>query len=202
MGANIRLMPRGSGIEGGLTIPIPADEVVMTTLVVTAEVKELPTLTSVERIVGKLASVGLVLADPSQNDDIARLINKKFLPVRQDNWKDQDLRIRAERADGPGAPEALRAVAALRVPVLSAASTALSAGGAYGQHERRANEIRLVDDMTSAVTRRKSVWVQYAPVAATFIAKTVLDELVKQLIGIPISDLIRSTIKGAGGLIF
>ena len=200
--ANIRLMPRGSGIDAALTIPIPALEVVATTLVIAKDVKELPTLSSVEHIIGRLANVGLVLADSDESDRIARMINKKFLPIQQEKWKDQDLSLRVERADGQGGPEALRAVGALRVPVLAATNTALAAGGAYGPVERRANEIRLVDEMSYAVTRRKPVWVQYGTIAAAFVGKTVLDHLVQQLIGIPISDFIRSTLKGAGRLVF
>ena len=202
MAASIRLIPTGEGLQGGLTIPIPALEVVTTTLVVTSDVKELPTLSSVEHIIGRLSNLGLVLAGPSEGDRIAQVINKKFLPVPQDKWKDQDLPLHVERADAKGAPEALRAVGALRVPVLAAANTALTAGGAYGSVERRANEIRLVDEMSTAITHRKPVWLQYGTIAAAFVGKTVLDQLVQQLIGIPISDIIRSTLKGAERLLF
>jgi hypothetical protein len=200
--ASIRLIPRGQGIQPTLTVPVPASEVVITTLVVANDVKELPTLSSVEHIIGRLANLGLILASSGEGDRIAQMINKKFLPVPQEKWKDQDLQVHVERADSKGGPEALRAVAALRKPVLTAANTALAAGGAYGPVERRANEIRLVDEMSNALTHRKPVWLQYGTVAAIFIGKTVLDQIVKQLIGIPISDIVRSTLKGADRLVF
>jgi hypothetical protein len=202
MTASIRLIPQGRGIQSALTVPVPALEVVTTTLVVASEVKELPTLSSVEKIIGRLSNLGLVLASTAESEHIAHLINKKFLPVPADKWKDQDLRLDVERADGQGAPEALRAVAALRTPVLAAANTALVAGGSYGSVERRANEIRLVDEMSAALTHRKPVWLKYGSVAAIFIGKTVLDQLTRQLIGIPISDIVRSTLKGAERLAF
>ena len=200
--ADIRIIPSGEGIPAGLTIPVPALDVITTTLVVANEARELPTLSSVERVIGRLSGLGLVLLDPAEGNRIAQVINKKFLPVTQENWKDQELPLHVERADARGAPEALRAVGALRTPVLQAAGTALAAGGAYGPVERRSNEIRLVDTMSAAVIHRKPVWLHYGLIAMRFIAKTVLDELVRQLIGIPIIDLVRSTLKGAGRLAF
>jgi len=199
---NIRIMPMGKGLQPALTIPVPAQDVVVTTLVVTSDLKELPTLSSVEQIIGRISSLGLVLADSRECDRIAHLINKEFLPISHEDWKDKDLPLHVERADGPGAPEALRAIRALRVPVLAATHNALTAGGAYGPVEQRANEIRLVDDMSTALLRRKPVWLQYGTLATAFIGRTVLDQLVQQIIGVPISDLIRSTLKGAERLVF
>lgn len=202
MSVSIRLIPSGEGVQPTLTVPVPAIDVVTTTLVITNDVKELPTLSSVEHIIGRLSVLGLVLADQSEGDRIARLINKKFLPLPQEMWRDQDLRLHVQRADSEGAPEALQAVGALRAPVLEASDTVLKAGGAYGPAERRANEIRLVDEMSAAIIGRKPVWQKYGRVAASFVGKTVLDQLVKQLIGVPVSDLIRSTLKNADRLVF
>jgi len=184
---NIRIMPMGKGLQPALTIPVPAQDVVVTTLVVTSDLKELPTLSSVEQIIGRISSLGLVLADSRECDRIAHLINKEFLPISHEDWKDKDLPLHVERADGPGAPEALRAIRALRVPVLAATHNALTAGGAYGPVEQ---------------LRRKPVWLQYGTLATAFIGRTVLDQLVQQIIGVPISDLIRSTLKGAERLVF
>ncbi|RCG28243.1 hypothetical protein DQ384_24230 [Sphaerisporangium album] len=200
MTATIRLMPRGDNVAGNLMIRLPASEVVSTTLVVSSDTRDLPTLASVERIVDRLAGFGLVLADPGEGDRIARLVNKRFLPVPQENWEDQELSLKVVRASGEGEPEALRAVAALRVPVLNATDVVLRHGGAYGPVERRANEIRLVDELRQAVTTRKPVWVRFGGQALRFVATTVLTQLVDQLVGIPITDIIRSTLRGAGEL--
>lgn len=200
--SEIRLAPRGKGIDGGLLIPIPAEQVVVTTLVVASGTDKLPTLSSVERVIARLASVGLALEDPRETDRIAELINRKFLPVEQAKWRDQTLTLKAVRADGQGGPESLRAVAALRNPTLNAADFALTSGGAYGPVERRANEIRLVNELSQAVIHRKPVWMQYGKTAMWYLARTALPIIVEQLIGLPVSDLIRSTLKGADRLVF
>jgi hypothetical protein len=143
-----------------------------------------------------------VLADPREADRIAHLVNKYFLPRDPQEWSSRKLDLNVMRADGVGEPEALRAVAALRTPTLNAADLVLRAGGAYGPVERRANEIRLVDELSQAVTQRKPIWMQYGKQAMSFVIRTALPVLVDQLVGVPVSDLIRSTLKGAGRLVF
>jgi hypothetical protein len=202
MASDILLIPRGRGIDGKLVIPVPSIDVITTTLVVSAGADRLPTLSSVEKIVGKLASVGLVLEKPEETDKIAHLVNKYFLPVEPAKWSDQRIKLDVVRADGEGEPEALRAVSALRGPTLNAADFVLQAAGSYGPTERRANEIQLVDNLSAAVVHRKPVWATYGKQAMSFVLKTALPTLVEQLVGIPISDLIRSTFKGAERLVF
>jgi hypothetical protein len=200
--ALIRLLPSGPGIDKSLAIPVAASDVVETTLTITSDAASLPTLTSVERVIGRLASVGLVLADPEEANRIAHLVNKKFLPVEQEKWKDQDLRLQAMRADGDGAPESLRAVSDIRVPVVGAAESVLAAGGAYGPGERRLNENRLVDGVTEAAVKHESTWLKYGAIAAGYLGKSVMNSIVDQMIGIPVSDMIRSAVKNTGRRIF
>jgi hypothetical protein len=198
----IRLLPSGPGIDKSLAIPVAASDVIETTLTITSDATSLPTLTSVERVIGRLANVGLVLADAKEANQIARLVNKKFLPIEQEKWKDQELRLRAMRADGDGAPESLRAVADLRMPVVDAAESVLTAGGAYGTAERRLNENRLVDSVTQSAVKHKSTWLKYGAIATGYLGKTVMDSIVDQLIGIPMSDMIRSAVRNTRRRIF
>jgi hypothetical protein len=200
--ALIRLLPSGPGIGKSLTIPVAASDVIETTLIITSDAMSLPTLASVERVIGRLSSVGLVLADAEEANRIAHMVNKKFLPVEQEKWKDQELRLHAMRADGEGGPEALRAVGDIRAPVVSAAESRLAAGGAYGPAERRLNENRLVDSVTQATVKNKSTWLKYGAIAAGYLGKTVIHSMVEQLIGIPISDMIRSAVKDTGRRVF
>lgn len=202
MAALIRLFPSGPGIDKSLAIPVAAPDVIETTLTITSDATSLPTLASVERVIGRLASVGLVLADAEEANQIARLINKKFLPVEQEKWKDQELRLHVMRADGAGAPESLRAVADLRAPVVSAAESVLTAGGAYGPAEQRLNENRLVDSVTHSVVKHKPTWLKYGAIATGYLGKTVMTSIVNQLIGIPISDMIRSAVRDTGRRIY
>jgi hypothetical protein len=202
MPALIRLLPSGPGIDKSLTIPLAASDVIETTLTVTSDAASLPTLTSVERVIGRLATVGLVLSDADEANRIAHLINKKFLPVEQDKWKDQELRLHTMRADGDGGPDSLRAVADLRIPVVAAAESALSAGGAYGPAERRINENRLVDSVTQAAVKHKSTWLKYGALAALYLGKTAMNSMGNQLIGVPVSDMVRSAVKNTGRRIF
>jgi hypothetical protein len=200
--ALIRLLPSGPGIDRSLTIPVVASDVVETTLTIASDARSLPTLASVERVIGRLASVGLVLADAEEANRIAHLVNKKFLSVEQEKWNDQELRLHAMRADGDGAPESLRAVADLRPPVVGAAENVLAAGGAYGPAERRLNENRLVDSVTQAAFKHESTWLKYGTIAAGYLGKTVMSSIVDQLIGIPISDMLRSAVKNTRRRIF
>jgi hypothetical protein len=194
----IRLLPSGPGLDKSLVIPVSASDVIETTLTITSEAMSLPTLASVERVIGRLASVGLVLADDEEANRIAHLVNKKFLPIAQEKWKDQELRLHAMLADGPGGPESLRAVADIRAPVVVAAESALVAGGAYGPAERRANENRLIDTVTEAAVRHRPTWLKYGTIAAGYLGKTVMSSIVTQLTGIPLSNVIRSAIRDTG----
>jgi len=198
---SIILRPRGAGIHADLSVPVPSREVISTSLVVSADATRLPTLLSVERIVGRLAGLGLVLSDTRERGKIAYLVNRSFLAVPPENWMEQELPLHVSRADGQGGPESLRAVDALRKPVLFAADAAIGAGGSYGSVDRRASEIRLVDDLTQAVETRKPVWSQFGKTAVSFLGATVLTQLVEDLIGVPLVDIIRSTLGGAGRLV-
>jgi hypothetical protein len=198
MAALIRLLPSGPRIEKSLVIPVPASDLIETKLSITNDSVTLPTLASVERVIGRLASIGLVLADDEEINRIAHLVNKKFLPFEQEKWKDQELRLHAISADGDGGPESLRAVADLRLPVVGAAESALAAGGAYGPAERRLIENRLVDNVTQAAVKHRSTWLKYGTIASGYLGKTVLKSIVDNLVGIRISDMIRSAVKDTG----
>jgi hypothetical protein len=195
--AHLLISPHGQGLGRDLVIPIPARDVVSTTLRVGGAPSELPTLLTVERVIGRLSDVGLALRDVEQAKKIAGLVNKRFLPVPAEAWIDAKLRLDVESAGTPDALEALQAVAALRPPALQAADSALSAGPDYAFGIRRANENRLVTGLESAVEAKRGIWMQRARAVFHYLGTTVMGVLVEHLIGVPLVDIIRTTLGGA-----
>lgn len=195
--AHLLLSPHGPGLDRQLVIPIPATEVVSTTLHVGGPPSELPTLLTVERVIGRLSDLGLVLRDQAQAREIASLVNKSFLPVPADEWADVPLRLEVLSPGTPAEVEALQAVSALRPPTLYAADTALAAGPDYAFGQRRTNENRLVHGLEEAVESKRGTWERHHRAALRFLGKTVMTVVVEQLLGIPMVDIIRTTVTGA-----
>ena len=195
--AQLLISPRGRGIDRDLVLSIPARAVVSTTLHVGGPPSDLPTLLTVERVIGRLADVGLALLDTGQAKKIAGLVNKHFIPMPAERWTDAKLRLEVESAGSSDSLEALQAVAALRPPTLQAADSALSAGPDYAFGIRRANENRLVTGLENAVEARRGVWMQRARTVFHYLGTTVMGVLVEHLIGIPLADIIRTTLVGA-----
>lgn len=195
--AHLLLSPHGPGLDRRLVIPIAALDVVSTTLHVGGAPSELPTLLTVERIIGRLSDLGLALSDPEQAKKLAGVINKCFLPVAADNWVDTQVRLEVVRAGTPADLDALQAVSALRPPTLHAAGTVLAAGPDYVFGSRRANENKLVQGLEEAVEAKRGIWAQHGRSAFRFLTTTVMGVLVEHLVGIPLTDIIRTTLSGA-----
>ena len=195
--AHLLISPHGRGLDRNLVLPIPAREVVSTTLHVGGAPSELPTLLTVERVIGRLSDVGLALRDIDQPKKIAGLVNKHFLPVPAERWTDAKLRLEVESAGTTDELEALQAVAALRPVTLQAADSALSAGPDYAFGLRRANENRLVTGLENAVEAKRGVWMQHARAVFRYLGTTVMGVLVEHLIGVPLADIVRTTLGGA-----
>lgn len=154
-----------------------------------------PTLVSVENLVGELARFGYVLHDEEQVQMLAGLVNKHFLQRPQADWDDCYLSLRTNPATSEMRP-ALSTVQDFRVATLQSANEIL--------HERRYGDAvtaHLAED--ALVTRveqiakthrsafeRKPFWVP------KLIARTALTALVSGLVGVPLDVILRSALGG------
>jgi hypothetical protein len=180
-----------------LTLSVPAADVISTALIVSAAESEVPTLASVERIVGRLSSMALVLDAESELSRIASMVNSQFLPVRPSEWNDAHLSLDVNLTRGDDV-RTLSAIAALRNPTLLASDEIMMAEQRHDVIARREQETALVDTICGAVRADREIWERRAMAAGLFVGKTVLSVLITQLVGIPLADIVRTAVKGFG----
>ncbi|PRY40497.1 hypothetical protein [Umezawaea tangerina] len=126
-----------------ISLVLPADEVVVTTLVVSQTDPQLPTITSVEHINGRLGEFGVVLKDATALDQLAQAVNVQYLSTLQANV-----------------------------------------------------ETQLVDSLRDAVGRERSIWEDWPGKVARLVGKTALDVSITQLVGIPLTTIVRHALAG------
>lgn len=177
---------------------LAAPEIVVTSFVPAQRHEHalVPTLASVERVVGSLARVGLALAREDELAKIASVINSHFLRVPADRWCDAALAVNVHLLQGSASVEAAGAVAGLRVPTLDAVSPILLAEARRNARQRREAEGQLVEALSTSVCDNRRVWEERSALAFRLIGRTVLSGLAAQLIGVPLADLIRTGVRG------
>lgn len=184
-----------------VSIVIPAESVISTSLVVYESNTRLPTLTSVERIVSRVGSLGIAVADPSLLEKLAAVVNAHFLTVSPADWVDTEVQIRGELPSKPPDAESFRAVQIIRPPILEAADTILRTNPEVGGGDRRAQESHFLESLNSAIRNERSVWESWPAHVAAYIAKTALSAIVTQLIGVPLLDVASHALAGLNRII-
>jgi hypothetical protein len=181
-----------------MSMVLPAQDVISANLVVSKTNPSLPTLTSVERINGRISDFGIVLGDQAQLDQLARIVNVHYLSTPQADWVDTTLRLSGELVAGELDQQALRAVRAVRAPTLQAADTLMRTGSSGDPLARRPAETELVDSITRVVHAEKPVWKSGGAKIALYIGKTLLDMIITQIVGVPLVDILRHAVAGIG----
>ncbi|MFI9387269.1 hypothetical protein [Kutzneria sp. NPDC052558] len=184
--------------RGPMSMALPARDVISTNLVVSETDASLPTLTSVERINGRISDFGIVLSDRGQLDQLARVVNVHYLSTPPANWVDTTVALSGRLVDNEPDWQALQAVRAVRAPTLHAADSLLRAASSGDRLARRPVETKLVDSITSAVRAEKPLWQRNGAKIALYIGKTLLDLIITQLIGVPLVDILRHAVAGIG----
>ncbi|GAB92583.1 hypothetical protein GORHZ_184_00070 [Gordonia rhizosphera NBRC 16068] len=158
---------------------------------------ELPTLTSIEAIIGRISALGFILADQNQIRSIANLVNTSYITVPEREWEYSVLNLRAQRAnqdEGNG----LRAVQTLRTSTVSAAEKIERVSGNENLHLRRKYEDDYVGAVKECVLENSNPWRKHGTMMARLVGRTVLSSLTENLIGIPLADLISQSLSGFG----
>jgi hypothetical protein len=178
---------------------IPAESVISTALVVSENNASLPTLTSVERIVGRVSTLGISLAEPTAK--LAKLVNAHYLLVDPTNWVDTKVCVQGELPGSSPDTESFRAVQAIRPPILEAADTILRTNPQSGGPHRREQEAQFLDSLTTVIRRERSVWESWPARVARYVATTALAPLVTALIGVPLLDVAGHALAGLNRII-
>lgn len=181
-----------------VSMTLPAQDVISMNLVISETNPNLPTLTSVERINGRISDFGIVLADLTQLDQLARVVNVHYLSTLPANWVDTTVRLSGQLVTDELDRQALRAVRAVRTPTLQTADAMLRAESTGDWSARRPMEVKLVDTITGLVRAEKPVWQSNAAKIARYIGKTLLDLIITQMIGVPLMDILRHAVAGIG----
>lgn len=154
-----------------------------------------PTLMSVENVVGELAKFGLVLQEGREVEKIAHLVNKHFLQRPQVEWKNCFLSLETIATTGEMVP-ALGVVQGIRSATLESATEIL--------HQRRYGdpisahraEDALVTSLETVTRKEKSLFESRGSWVPRLIARTALSSLVSGLVGIPLEAVIHAAIGG------
>jgi hypothetical protein len=175
---------------------LPADDVIAQSLHVNKGNELLPTLVSVEAVIGVLANNGLVLADMNEITQISKALNKRFLAKAPADWKDTSIDLRVDRAR-PEQRDGLSLVQGLRTPTVQAANAVLDLGPDVPLERRRTMDEEYVREVTEQVQTKNAQWSRYFDSALSLIARTALQHLTVQLVGVPIVDIVRPIVRGA-----
>lgn len=178
-----------------VTIAIPAESVISTTLV-TGGNASLPTLTSVERIVGRIGTLGISVAEPPLLDKLASMVNAHFLTVDPAHWVDTEVRIAGEIPGSPPDAQSFQAVRGIRGPILHGADTILRTNPEVGSPERRGKEQEFLDSLTTVIRKERDVWESWPGRIARFVGATALGPIVTALIGVPLLDIANHALGG------
>ncbi|MFI9813711.1 hypothetical protein [Saccharothrix variisporea] len=184
-----------------MSIVLPAQEVISTTLVVSNTDPSLPTLLSVERIVAKVGNLGIAVADERVLTALAAMVNEHYLAVRPNLWHDTEIRVEGEVPPKGADAESFRAVGALRAPVLHSAETIMRSGHPVGSPQRRAEETRLVDTVNATIVQQRSIWDRWPGQVAKYVAGTLLSPIITALIGVPLLDLANYALAGVNRIV-
>jgi hypothetical protein len=185
----LRLRARG---RADFSVTAPLSELVVTSFVPASEPSAVPTLASVERVNGLLAQMELALADRSALTAIAQLLTQHYVLVPQARWEDGLLDLDVVAPAGDEERAGLTAVDAVRTPILTAAPEIERCEDPL---ERHTAEAALADRIIS-VARGHAVR-RSLGASATFFSRTVLETLVAQLVGIPLSNILRAAASDA-----
>lgn len=192
--ANIILTAK-SGLHRSTDLVIPTSEVLSTTLYITDGMRHVPTLVSVESVVGRLAGLGLVVKGEQDLDALAHAINTRLLTVPVAEWRDVKLSIHSEQLR-PGDQPILGAVHAVRQPTLAAAGRIMVAESRGDQVQRRGDEDVFVREVSSAVQKSGDLWRSHWKTAMGIVGRTVLTTLTNSLIAVPLADVIHQALGG------
>lgn len=154
-----------------------------------------PTLMSVENMVGELAKLGLVLQEGRELEKIAHLVNKHFLQRPQVEWQDRFLSLETMATTGEMVP-ALGVVQGIRRATMESATEIL--------HQRRYGdpvsahraEDALVTSLEAVTRKDRPLFERKASWVPRLITRTALSALVSGLVGIPLEAVIHAAIGG------
>jgi hypothetical protein len=184
-----------------MSIVLPAEEVVSTTLVVSNTDPSLPTLLSVERIVARIGTLGVAVADERFLTALAAVVNEHYLAVRPNLWHDTEIRVEGEAPSKGADADSFHAVGALRVPVLRSADTIMRSGSPVGSPQRRSEETRLLDTVNATIREQRSIWERWPGQVAKYVAGTLLSPIITALIGVPLLDVATYALAGINRIV-
>lgn len=175
------------------TLSLPARSTIETTLTVTPNRVNLPTLISVENIVEQINEHGFELIDSSEIDKIASLLHHKYLPIPIQSWKDADLDLQVGRISLSA--EQYSEIGNIRGSVRKAARD-------VAHHEtkgelvssKQAQDAALME-IARSVEKKPSWWERNRGKLLEFASRTAIEILFDTLFGIPLATFIRSVLK-------
>lgn len=171
------------------TLLLTAEVMIETTLSVTPGRASLPTLISVENIVGQINSSGYELGSRDEINKIASLVNTYYLPTTKSSWSDRELTISVV----PIQPEYLdvyHEIQDIREEVIRSSRDVIYYEQRNNHDSARRAEDRAVECISTSIRKRRKWW--EGGTVIRFLFKTAIPIIFDALIGIPLSVLVRS----------
>lgn len=174
---------------------IPANEALSTTLYISESMRQVPTLVSLESVLGRLSGLGLVIQGPADLDTLARALNTGFMTVPIAEWRDVSVSVSTQQLEPADLP-VLGVVQEVREPTLDAALKILKAESRKDAGQRREHEDALVQQVNGAVRQSEDVWRGNWKKAMDIVGLTVLTTLTQSLLAVPLVDVIQQALGG------
>ncbi len=172
-----------------------AESVIETTLQVSPERASLPTLISIENIIGQINEKGYELASSDEINKIAGLINNYYLPNPVESWNDQHISVDAN----PILFEDIQhfsEIQKIRGSMIAAAHNVARFEVQQDYTSSKQVQDKAVISLARSVQASRSWWDRNKSKVLLFVGRTVLGVLIDSLIGIPLGRIVNSVLDG------
>lgn len=172
-----------------------AESVIETTLQVSPERASLPTLISIENIIGQINEKGYELASSDEINKIAGLINNYYLPNPVESWNDQHISVDAN----PILFEDIQhfsEIQKIRGLMIAAAHNVARFEVQQDYTSSKQVQDKAVISLARSVQASRSWWDRNKSKVLLFVGRTVLGVLIDSLIGIPLGRIVNSVLDG------
>ncbi len=172
-----------------------AESVIETTLQVSPERASLPTLISIENIIGQINEKGYELASSDEINKIAGLINNYYLPNPVESWNDQHISVDAN----PILFEDIQhfsEIQKIRGSMIAAAHNVARFEVQQDYTSSKQVQDKAVISLARSVQASSSWWDRNKSKVLLFVGRTVLGVLIDSLIGIPLGRIVNSVLDG------
>jgi hypothetical protein len=179
--------------QPSIMMSLTAQAVIETTLFLSPQRANLPTLVSTENIIAKINNHGYALADEGEIAKISKLVNNYYLPTEKSSWQDRSLDLNVARIPAQDS-DYYKEIQNIRNVMTKAAHDIVDYENRNDYVQAKQAQDNALLQITHSVKAKRNWW--SGEKIFKFLAKTAIGAIVDTLLGIPISIVVGSALDG------